>query len=72
MIKELIKDKEIVSTGMTQEIERCKKAVELAMSGRTVAVISGGDPGIYAMAGLVFEILRGQGAKGQGVKKLIR
>ena len=54
----MIKDKEIVSTGMTQEIDRCKKAVELAMSGRTVAVISGGDPGIYAMAGLVFEMLR--------------
>ncbi|MDP3258979.1 MAG: precorrin-3B C(17)-methyltransferase, partial [Thermodesulfovibrionales bacterium] len=54
----LIKDKEIVSTGMTQEIDRCKKAVELAMSGKTVSVISGGDPGIYAMAGLVFELLR--------------
>ena len=62
MIKELIKDKEIVSTGMTQEIERCKKAVELAMSGRTVAVISGGDPGIYAMAGLVFEMLKDRNA----------
>ncbi|MDP2278297.1 MAG: precorrin-3B C(17)-methyltransferase [Nitrospirota bacterium] len=58
LIKELIKDKEIVSTGMTQEIDRCKKAVELAMSGRTVSVISGGDPGIYAMAGLVFEVLK--------------
>ena len=58
LIKELIKDKEIISTGMTQEIDRCKKAVELAMSGRTVSVISGGDPGIYAMAGLVFEILK--------------
>lgn len=58
LIKELIKDKEILSTGMTQEIERCKKAVDLAMNGKTVAVISGGDPGIYAMAGLVFEILK--------------
>ena len=60
LIKELIKDKEIISTGMTQEIDRCKKAVELAMSGRTVSVISGGDPGIYAMAGLVFEILKNE------------
>ena len=58
LIKELIKDKEIVSTGMTHEIDRCKKAVELAISGRTVSVISGGDPGIYAMAGLVFEVLK--------------
>jgi len=62
LIKELIKDKEIVSTGMTQEIDRCKKAVELAMSGRTVSVISGGDPGIYAMAGLVFELLKDRNA----------
>jgi cobalt-precorrin 5A hydrolase/precorrin-3B C17-methyltransferase len=60
LIQELIKDKEVVSTGMTQEINRCKKAVELALSGKTVSVISGGDPGIYAMAGLVFEIIRRQ------------
>lgn len=59
LIQELIKDKEVVSTGMTQEIDRCKKAVELAMSGKNVSVISGGDPGIYAMAGLVFDIYRG-------------
>ncbi|MDP3297639.1 MAG: cobalamin biosynthesis protein [Thermodesulfovibrionia bacterium] len=58
LIQELIKDKEVVSTGMTQEIDRCKRAVELAMSGKTVSIISGGDPGIYAMAGLVFEILK--------------
>ncbi|PKL51981.1 MAG: precorrin-3B C(17)-methyltransferase [Nitrospira bacterium HGW-Nitrospira-1] len=62
LIKELIKDKEIVSTAMTQEIDRCKKAVELAMSGKTVSVISSGDPGIYAMAGLVFEILKDRNA----------
>jgi cobalt-precorrin 5A hydrolase/precorrin-3B C17-methyltransferase len=58
LIKELTGGKEIVSTGMTQEIDRCRKALELASSGRTVSVISGGDPGIYAMAGLVFELLR--------------
>ncbi|MDI6744663.1 MAG: precorrin-3B C(17)-methyltransferase [Thermodesulfovibrionales bacterium] len=58
LIWELISGKEVVSTGMTQEVDRCKKAVELAMSGKTVSVISGGDPGIYAMAGLVFEILK--------------
>ena len=63
LIKELTRDKEVISTGMTKEIERCRKAVELAISGRTVSVISGGDPGIYAMAGLVFEILKGQRAK---------
>lgn len=57
LIPELIKGKKVVSTGMTQEIDRCKKAIELANEGKTVSVISGGDPGIYAMAGLVFELL---------------
>lgn len=43
---------------MRQEVERCAKAVELAQEGKKVAVICSGDPGIYAMAGLVFEILK--------------
>jgi cobalt-precorrin 5A hydrolase / precorrin-3B C17-methyltransferase len=60
LIPDLVADKEIFSTGMTQEIDRCKKAVELALSGKKVSVISGGDPGIYAMAGLVFETLRSE------------
>ncbi|MDO9287268.1 MAG: precorrin-3B C(17)-methyltransferase, partial [Thermodesulfovibrionales bacterium] len=63
LIKELTRGKEVISTGMTKEIDRCQKAVELAMSGRTVSVISGGDPGIYAMAGLVFELLRAEEQK---------
>jgi cobalt-precorrin 5A hydrolase / precorrin-3B C17-methyltransferase len=57
LIPHLIRDKEVISTGMTQEIDRCRKAVELALSGKKVSVVSGGDPGIYAMAGLVFELL---------------
>jgi len=55
-IPELLGGKKIVSTGMTQEVDRCRMAVELAESGRSVSVVSGGDPGIYAMAGLVIEI----------------
>lgn len=53
-----------MSSGMRQEVDRCSKAVELAGEGKRVAIICSGDPGIYAMAGLVFEILRGQGVKG--------
>ncbi|MBI5098396.1 MAG: cobalamin biosynthesis protein [Nitrospirae bacterium] len=68
LIEGLIKDKEIVSTGMTQEVDRCRKAVELALSGKTVSIISGGDPGIYAMAGLVFELLSAEAMKRGSVK----
>ncbi|GBE03294.1 cobalt-precorrin-3B C(17)-methyltransferase [bacterium BMS3Abin09] len=63
---DLIADKDILSSGMRQEVERCAKAVEAARIGKKVAVICSGDPGIYAMAGLVFEILSSQhvGANG--------
>ncbi|WP_346354315.1 precorrin-3B C(17)-methyltransferase [Azotosporobacter soli] len=56
LIEDLIKDKEVVSTGMMQEIDRCQKALDLAMEGHRVAVVSSGDPGIYGMAGLVLEL----------------
>ena len=68
LITDLIKDKEVVSTGMTQEIDRCRTAVELALSGKTVAVVSGGDPGIYAMAGLVLELLRAEEGRADKTK----
>lgn len=49
---------EVISSSMMQEIDRCRKALELAAHGRTVVLVCGGDPGIYAMAGLVFELAR--------------
>ena len=41
---------------MRQEIDRCKEAVEIAKTGKKVAVISSGDAGIYGMAGLILEL----------------
>jgi len=38
-------------------VERCKKAIENALSGRYTVIISSGDPGIYGMAGLIVELL---------------
>ncbi len=64
LITELLQGKEVLSTGMTQEVDRCRKAMEIARCNRTVSVISGGDPGVYAMAGLVFELLRSEEGKG--------
>ena len=37
------------------ELDRARHALALAASGRTVAVVSGGDPGVFAMAAAVFE-----------------
>jgi precorrin-3B C17-methyltransferase len=56
LIEELITGKEIISTGMTGETERCKKAIEAALSGKRVCVVSSGDAGVYGMAGLVLEL----------------
>lgn len=58
LVETLVSGKETVSSGMAQEIDRCRKAIDLARAGKIVSVISGGDPGIYAMAGLVLELLR--------------
>ncbi len=65
LVEDLLRNKEVLSTGMTQEVDRCRKAVELALTGKTVSVISGGDPGVYAMAGLVFEVLKNRGPEKQ-------
>ena len=56
LVRSLVSGKEIISTGMTKEVDRVTAAIEAARAGRTVALISSGDPGIYAMAGLVLEI----------------
>ena len=56
LVDELLADKEIFGSGMMQEIDRCQAAVDAAAAGKTVAVISSGDPGIYGMAGLVLEL----------------
>ncbi|WP_320007554.1 precorrin-3B C(17)-methyltransferase [Maridesulfovibrio sp.] len=55
--QELLEGREVLSTGMMAEVERCRKAVEAALEGRNVVVVCSGDPGIYAMAGLVMELL---------------
>lgn len=57
LVKEFIVDKEVVQNGMRKEVERCKEAIEIAKSGKKVAVISSGDAGIYGMAGLILELI---------------
>ncbi|NVN91409.1 MAG: cobyric acid synthase [Desulfuromonadales bacterium] len=60
LIKPLINGKETISTGMMREVERCREAIRRARSGETVCLVSGGDAGIYGMAGLVFELLENE------------
>ncbi|TVQ51818.1 MAG: precorrin-3B C(17)-methyltransferase [Spirulina sp. DLM2.Bin59] len=46
------------------ELDRARTALDLAAMGRTVAVVSSGDPGIYAMAAAVFELLEREAKPG--------
>lgn len=56
MLKKFFPDKEYVATPMTKEMDRCRMAVDLAAEGKTVAMVSSGDSGIYGMAGILLEI----------------
>jgi len=60
LIPEFLVGKEVIASQMMKEVDRCRKALDLAAEGKKVALVSGGDPGIYAMAGLVFEMAREQ------------
>lgn len=55
--QELLAGKQVVATGMRGEVQRCEQAVELAASGVDTAVVCSGDAGVYAMAGLLLELL---------------
>ena len=56
LLGERFAGKEMLSTPMKQETERCRLAFEEAAKGKKVAMICSGDAGIYGMASLMFEI----------------
>ena len=62
LVKDRYHGKELVSSPMTQEARRCQMVLDLAKSGKTVALVCSGDSGIYGMAALVYE-LRGENSE---------
>ena len=61
LVEDLIDGKDIHRYAMTQEVERAHQCIDLAKEGKIVSLVSSGDPGIYGMAGLIFEILAESG-----------
>lgn len=59
MLKDMISGKEIITTGMRGEIERCREAVEKVKQGYDTCIISTGDAGLYGMAGPILELSEG-------------
>lgn len=56
LLGERFQGKEMMSTPMCQETERCRLAFEEVEKGKKVALICSGDAGIYGMASLMYEI----------------
>ena len=61
LIKPILRNQEVVATGMRQEVKRVRVALDRALAGETVSLVSSGDAGIYGMAGLVLEMCRAKG-----------
>jgi len=56
-IEDLIEGKEVHRRGMGDEMQRVEMAIEKEKEGHKVAIISSGDPGIYGMANVYFQII---------------
>ena len=56
LVRPYFPEKEYYSTGMTQEIDRCRWALETARHGKVVALVCSGDAGVYGMASPLLEL----------------
>ncbi|MBP2132754.1 precorrin-3B C17-methyltransferase [Methanomicrobium sp. W14] len=60
LIKDRLEGKEVIWSSMGKEVERARKCIEIAKE-HVISMVSGGDPGIYGMAGIVLEVLEHDG-----------
>ena len=60
LVRPMFPEKEYLTTAMRRESERCRLAIDAACGGKTVAMISSGDAGVYGMAGLIYELAQGR------------
>ena len=56
LLKKQFPNKKTFATPMRKEVERCRMALEQAQIGRTIVMVCSGDPGVYGMAGLIYEL----------------
>lgn len=60
LIKEHFPHKEMLSTPMRREQERCQLAIDQAKEGKITAMVCSGDSGVYGMSGLILEMARSE------------
>ena len=58
LVKELTEDKEVLSTPMKKEVDRCQMALDAALENKTVAFVCSGDAGVYGMAGIMIQVAK--------------
>lgn len=63
LVRPLLSGQEVVATGMMGELARCQLAIDRALAGARVALVSSGDVGVYGMAGLALEICHERGLR---------
>jgi precorrin-3B C17-methyltransferase len=68
LTQEAIESKHWVVSGMRHEVDRARDAIDWAKQGKTVAVVSSGDAGIYGMAGLIYELARERDLRPQEIE----
>ncbi len=56
-IKDLVEGKEVILKGMGDEIKRAELAISKSKEGKHVALISSGDPGVFGMGNVLFQII---------------
>lgn len=56
LVRDYFPEKEFLTTAMTREEERCRRALDCCMEGKDTAMICSGDAGVYGMAGLILEL----------------
>ncbi|RJS49913.1 MAG: precorrin-3B C(17)-methyltransferase [Methanobacterium sp.] len=56
-VNDLLDGKEIIKKGMGDEIVRAEMAIQKSLEGKKVAIISSGDPGIFGMGNVFFQLV---------------
>ena len=67
----LNESQEVVVSQLGSEVDRAEQAIALARAGRSVAMVSSGDIGIYAMAAPIFDVLRAQEWDGESPEVIV-
>lgn len=56
-IEDLLEGKEVIKKGMGDEIERAELAIQKSRERMNVAIISSGDPGVFGMGNVIFQLI---------------